>query len=1016
MKKTRLFILAVFAIFVALVLVWMNVFQSKKATINEVTEVIKTYPFSDPDPVPILTRSSMWGRGARLYPYFFFDKFSQTSVDKEWNVVRMENPYIEVSILPQVGGKIRGASEKSTGKEFIYTNHVLKFREIALRGAWTSGGIEFNFGIVGHAPSCATPVDYILRENKDGSVSCVVGTMDLPSRTRWSVTVTLPRDKAFFETHTLWYNPSPLHQSYYSWMNAAVKAGNDLQYVFPGRFHIGHNYSVPLESWPVNRKGRDLSLYKNNDFGGSKSYFTVGEYENFYGGYWHDSKFGFGHWALYDDLPGQKVWIWSLSQQGGIWEELLTDSDGQYSEPQSGRLLNQSDHAFFMPYTGDVWREIWFPYKEIGPMVQASPYGTMNVTRTGDSITVGICPLQDIDDDLVVFVEGKEVFRESLRLAPMEVYVKTLPIELKEGVLQVNVSKKLCYSSDPEANDLKRPLHFQRNEGSTIEGLYQSAELYDKERNYYRALEKYLACLKRDPDHTKALSRVAELYFRRGEYKKALAHARRVLKNVMYDPEANYIYGVISRRLGNLVDAKEALGWAARSMEYRSGAYCQMAEIYFQEEHFELALEYARRALDFNTYNMNAYQVLAITYRKIKKPEDAHTVLKQILEIDPLNHQARFEFYLLKPGKKNLEYFKEMIRNELPHENYLEMAISYEKLGLTADAVELLKHAPDYSTVHYWLAYLLKESAPEQSREYLNKAQNLSPRLVFPFREESIPVFRWASDRLPSGWKAKYFLGLILWSKGRLEEARNLLIDCGTPDFAPFYLARGHLFKEINPEKTLSDFEEALKVDRKSWKVLHHLITYYSELGMFDKSLALAREAVSTLPDEGVVRMDLVRSLIKNRLYREALDILEGTEALPSEGATGIHALFVSCQIELALKGMKEANYSQALQYLEGSKRYPESLGTGKPYDPDFRMQDYLIALCYDKTGEKNKAEERRKAIYDYTLKFWTEKRRYLYFGGLILQYFGEHKKAKQLLIETKPSKKVLDIIKILSR
>ncbi|MCK4646137.1 MAG: tetratricopeptide repeat protein, partial [Candidatus Aminicenantes bacterium] len=469
-------------------------------------------------------------------------------------------------------------------------------------------------------------------------------------------------------------------------------------------------------------------------------------------------------------------------------------------------------------------------------------------------------------------------------------------------------------------------------------------------------------------------------------------------------------------RLGNLVDAKEALGWAARSMEYRSGAYCQMAEIYFQEEHFDLALEYARRALDFNKYNINGYQIMTVIFRKMRKPKEASQVLKQILEIDPLNHQARFEHYLLKPGKKNLEYFKSMIRNELPHENYLEMAIYYEKIGLTADAVELLMHAPDYSTVHYWLAYLLKEEAPEQSREYLNKAQNCSPRLVFPFREESIPVFQWASDRQPSDWKAKYFLGLILWSKGRLEEARNFLLDCGAPDFAPFYQARGHLFKVINPEKALSDFEEALKVDRKSWKVRHHLITYYSELGMFDKSLAFAREAVSTFPDEGVVRMDLVRSLIKNRLYREALDILEGTEALPFEGATGIHALFVSCQIELALIKLVEGHYVQAIKYLEGSKRYPESLGTGKPYDPDFRMQDYFISLCYDKMGENNKAEERRKAVYDYTLKFWTEKRRYLYFGGLILQYFGEHTKAKQLLKETKPSKKVLDIIKALSR
>ncbi|MCK7476828.1 MAG: DUF5107 domain-containing protein [Candidatus Moduliflexus flocculans] len=153
-----------------------------------------------------------------------------------------------------------GAADKATGREFLYWNKVLKFRQIALRGPWTSGGIEFNFGVVGHAPSTATPVDYILRRNPDGSASCVVGTMDLPSRTRWSVTVTLPKDSAAFETNALWVNPTPFSQSYYAWSCAAVKTAEDLRYIFPGQWSIGHDYSVPLEPWPVDRSGRDLSL------------------------------------------------------------------------------------------------------------------------------------------------------------------------------------------------------------------------------------------------------------------------------------------------------------------------------------------------------------------------------------------------------------------------------------------------------------------------------------------------------------------------------------------------------------------------------------------------------------------------------------------------------------------------------------------------------------------------------------------------------------------------------------
>jgi len=256
------------------------------ATVTESKQAFRTYPYSDPDPVPIFARSGMRAQGPRLYPYFFYNRFSASAVDKEWTVVRLENPYIRVSVLPEVGGKVWGATDKSSGRDFLYTNHVMKFREIALRGPWTSGGIEFNFGIVGHAPSTASPVDYLLRRNADGSASCVVGTMDLPSRTRWSVTITLPKDGAFFETDGFWHNPTPFSQSYYYWSCAAIKTADDLQYIFPGRFRIGHDYPVPLEPWPVDREGTDLSWYGNNASPGSKSYFTVGEYDDFYGAWY----------------------------------------------------------------------------------------------------------------------------------------------------------------------------------------------------------------------------------------------------------------------------------------------------------------------------------------------------------------------------------------------------------------------------------------------------------------------------------------------------------------------------------------------------------------------------------------------------------------------------------------------------------------------------------------------------------------------------------------------------------
>ncbi|MCK5456150.1 MAG: DUF5107 domain-containing protein [Melioribacteraceae bacterium] len=332
----------------------------KGATIRETIKVLKTYPFSDPNRIP--------KPGSSYYPYFRFDGFAKEGIDKEWKVVILENDYIEVSIFPEVGGKIWGAIEKSTGHEFIYYNSVVKFRDIAMRGAWTSGGIELNFGVIGHAPTSATPVDYAIKTKEDGSVSCYLSATDNFTRTRWETEVNLQKNKAYFTTTTTWHNPTPLVQPYYQWMNAAYQVDGDLEFCFPGANWIGHDGNA--HTWPVDKEGRDLSWYKNNNFGRSKSNHVLGGISDHYAGYWHDLEFGSGHYSPYGEKLGMKVFQWAHSRSGGIWEDLLTDTDGQYVELQSGRLFNQPGssstktpfkHFGFEAYATDVFEEYWFP-------------------------------------------------------------------------------------------------------------------------------------------------------------------------------------------------------------------------------------------------------------------------------------------------------------------------------------------------------------------------------------------------------------------------------------------------------------------------------------------------------------------------------------------------------------------------------------------------------------------------------------------------------------------------------
>jgi tetratricopeptide (TPR) repeat protein len=494
-------------------------------------------------------------------------------------------------------------------------------------------------------------------------------------------------------------------------------------------------------------------------------------------------------------------------------------------------------------------------------MVKASPHAVLHVERTQEFLTVNLCPLQALDDDLVISVGSREKHREHLRLKPMDTITRKYPLEESSSWIHVQVSDKLYYTDDPQANDLQRPIHFHDYDENTLEGLFLSAERLAQERNYYMALQKYLAVLDQEPLHTQALKRVAELYYRKGENRKALNYAAKALDNVMYDPGANYIYGIISRRLGKLVDAKETLGWAARSLNYRSTAYCQMSEIYLCEKKWNLAEEYARRALEYNVYNINALQALAIVYRKKGLPTKAQEMLARIMAADPLNHMPRYELYSLKPSPRSLKQFQSMIRNEYPHETYLEIALYYHSLNLNTEARQILSLIQEYPVASYWMAYLWKTDDPQQAQTYLSQALEMSPLMVFPYREETIPVLQWALKHFPGEWKTKYYLALVLWSKERTEEAQQLLQECGHPDFAPFYIVRAYLLQEQHPQMAKLDLEKAVEVNSSSWRNWFRLISFLNQQGLNQEALTVADKAAQQFPEEIPIRIERIRAL-----------------------------------------------------------------------------------------------------------------------------------------------------------
>ena len=941
-----------------------------------------TYPFSDPDPV---------ANFSKIYPYFRFDGFTETPIQKKWKVVEIENDFIKILILPEVGGKIWAAIDKKTNQSFVYYNHTVKFRDVALRGPWTSGGIEANYGIIGHTPNCATPVDYIITPKEDGSVSCVIGVLDLLTQTNWRLDINVPIDKAFFTTQSFWYNATPTEQPYYHWMNVGLKVSGNLEYIYPGTHYLGHEGEY--SDWPINKdNGKNISFYNNNNFGGYKSYHVFGKYTHFFGGYWHDDDFGMVRFANHDDKAGKKIWIWGQSRQGMIWEKYLTDNDQQYTEVQSGRLFNQNaekstftpfKHVNFMPYSTDTWKEYWYAVNQTKGIVDASKLGALNMMQENGWLKIYFCPVQAIDDVLEIKVGEKIIFSKKIKRAPTVNFIDSVAFVPKKDAYTVSLGGvKLNYNSDPMAYVLSRPLASPASMNwNSAEGLFIQGKEFMDQKLYPQAQEKLAASLRKDSNYVPALVKMSSLLYQQHQFIEALELVKRAISLDTHHGAANYYYGIINVQLKNFIDAKDGFDVASLSTEYKSGAFTELAKIYIYEKDFTRAIEYAQKALTYNAFNIAALQYQAIAFRYLDNKEEYAKTGSLLKSYDPLNHFVNFEkYYVLESSNevneqsKNaaLQSFIHLIQNEQPVETFLQMANDYLQVGLVNEAQSLLAICPAHSLVRYWQAYILYVQG-KPFEQALMQANAAAPDFVFPFRNIDFTIFEWVVQHT-THWKPKYYLGLLLKDRNRVAEAKKIFNNLGLqPNYAPFYATRASLYGSENNlpivyAQSITDLQKAISMDPSSWRYIKTLTELYNTHFEYAKALTLVAPFYKTHTDNYIIGMLYAKTLIHNQAFVEADQLLATLHIIPFEGATLGHELYREAKLMQALNQMQQKKYTQALDFVNQAKLWPENLGAGKPYDEDIdiRLEHWISYHCFQQLKQYDSAQSKLNAIIQF--------------------------------------------------
>ncbi len=940
-----------------LVISYYSPATAQKATISEKMVTMGTYPFCDPDPVANPEKS--------FYPYYRHDGFSTAKTAKEWKSVTLENDYIKVVIFPEIGGKVWTAIDKTNGKEFLYNNDVVKFRDIAMCGAWASGGIEFNFGIIGHAPTTADPVDYLTVAKEDGSVSCFISSIELLTKSTWQVEINLQPDKAYFTTSVVWFNSSTTKEPYYQWMNAAIPAGNDLQFFYPGTNHIGHEGD--LHPYPI-EDGIDLSWYKNNAFGADKSYHVIGAHSNFFAGYYHDSQFGSVHHSDYHAKLGQKIWIWSQSRAGAIWENLLTDGAGQYVEVQSGRMLNQPrkrtaytpfKNEDFMPGITDAWIEYWYPIHNTKGVAQAGSCGALNVVRKEGKIALYFSPTEELDTTIKLYDGEKEVWSGALKARPLQSWsTEVSNCDIADGNLRVVVGdNELVYAESKRENILNRPkVHPADFDWESAYGLYILGEQDYNSKIWGRAEQRLEAAVAKDRYLVPALHTLANLYYRTGRYDKALDISCRALSLNSYDATANYIYGLTNLTLGNIIDAKDGLSVAARKQDFRSVANTVLAGIYISEKNWQKALAHIEEALMVNPANMRALQQKLQCLRNLGKKECATKLVDVLLAKYPLNHSLRFEKYLLNPTSEALAEFKSLIRSRQQTESYQELAESYLATKSYNEAEALLSCADANAMATYLKAWVLhKQGRTSEANSTLQTAEKMDLSLVFPSRASHIPALEWATANTNS-WRTLYLQALIYHYNLQKDKAIALLDECGNrADFAPFYLYRASL---RSGDARLADLRKAESIE-KSWRCGKALVQYYCDRCEWETAYNIATEYNKLYKTNGALNVQYALTMVHTGRYADAHKVLDKSEILPYEGATYSYDIYHRSYIFEAISLILEGKGGVARKCIEKSKLYPENLGVGKPYDDVIakKNNNYSLEKFLERCSHLEKSE-----------------------------------------------------------
>lgn len=997
--------------------------------------VLPTYEAGKPEKSPMFLEKRVYqGSSGVVYPYPVIEKISDTCTEKTYHALFLENEYIKVMILPELGGRVQMAYDKIKRRHFIYYNHVIKPALVGLAGPWISGGIEFNWP-QHHRPSTFMPVDYTIERKKDGSAVVWVNERERMFHQKGMAGFILRPGRAVLEIQGRLCNPTPIPQTFLWWANPAVAVNEHYQSVFPDDVHAVFDHGKrDVSRYPIATgtyykmdysAGVDISRYKNIPV--PTSYMAVNSKYNFVGGYENDTRAGVLHVADHHISPGKKQWTWGNGDFGQAWDRNLTDADGPYIELMTGVYTdNQPDFTWLQPYEEKTFTQYFMPYRELGVVKNASSDMLMNLEETDGRVVLKLFATRRLSSvHISIQQTDSEVWHHITSLSPEEVFEQLVPVSDMKAVKVCIYNEKghKILDWEPESEGVKEipdsaKAALDPKDVPTVEQLYLTGLHLEQYRHAtYSPTDYYKEALRRDPLDVRSNNAMGLWLIRKGQPAEAEPYLRNAIKRLTernpnpYDGEPYYNLGLSLKYQGKTDEAYDAFYKACWNGAWQDAGYFSLAQISAIRKDWDNALYEIEKSLLRNWHSMRGRQLKTSILRLSGKAEEALHLAEESLQMDAFNFGCMYEKYLLTQETEVMEAFKKIMRQDA--HNYEELATDYMSAGLWDEALQIIKTG--ISTVkdskvmlHYYFAWCqLHKGEKTLATQAIQVAEASPIDGCFPNTFEAILALQAVIHYQPKAAKALYYLGNIWYDKRQYAEAitaweTSVQIDDKFPTVLR-NLALAYFNKLSKKTEAVDLMEKAYALDSNDARLLMeldqlHKRMNYDHMQRFD-FLSRHKKTVKQRDDLYLEYATLLNQLGR---YDEAIRWIDARKFHPWEGGEGkVTAQYQLARLELAKRYIKESRYKEALARVNECYVYPHHLGEGKLQGAQENDFNYYKGCILDAMGHTAEAEacweaatkgNRQPAAAMY---YYDQKPDKIFYQGLALLKLGRTDEAK---------------------